>query len=107
MTADVIVLDLEDSVPPMEKMRAREVVRDSIKMVAESGAEVYARVNAWDTGLIKGDLPVPQARTVRVAQRRVNNDADDAPRPLEHLCQPVDQRALVHADTSRSELTFT
>jgi len=56
MTADVIVLDLEDSVPPMEKMRAREVVRDSIKMVAESGAEVYARVNAWDTGLIKGDL---------------------------------------------------
>ena len=56
LTADVIALDLEDSVPPAEKMRAREVVAENIKLVAESGADVYARVNAWDTGLIVGDL---------------------------------------------------
>jgi len=56
LTADVIALDLEDSVPPAEKMKAREVVTENIKLVAESGADVYARVNAWDTGLIVGDL---------------------------------------------------
>jgi len=56
LTADVMVLDLEDSVPPTEKNRAREVVAANIKLVAESGGDVYARVNAWDSGLLKGDL---------------------------------------------------
>ncbi len=56
LTADVMVLDLEDSVPPTEKDRAREVVAENIKVVAESGGDVYARVNAWDSGLLKGDL---------------------------------------------------
>jgi len=56
LTADVMVLDLEDSVPPAEKMRAREIVTENIKLVAESGGDVYSRVNAWDSGLIVGDL---------------------------------------------------
>ncbi|MFQ5710494.1 MAG: HpcH/HpaI aldolase/citrate lyase family protein [Candidatus Geothermarchaeales archaeon] len=54
--ADVIVLDLEDSVPPAEKIKARDMVRDSIPKVAESGADIYVRINDWGTGLTEGDL---------------------------------------------------
>lgn len=56
LPADVIVLDLEDSVPPSEKMAARETVRDAILAVAEGGADVYVRVNAWETGFTEGDV---------------------------------------------------
>ena len=56
LAADAIALDLEDSVPPTEKERAREVVNANLNSVAESGADVYARVNAWDSGLLKEDL---------------------------------------------------
>ena len=56
LTADVIALDVEDSVPPLEKERALEVVTKNIPLVAESGGDVYVRVNAWDTGLLKRDL---------------------------------------------------
>lgn len=58
LTVDVIVLDLEDSVPPSEKVKARDMVRDAISTIAESGADVYVRVNAWNTGLTSGDLEV-------------------------------------------------
>jgi citrate lyase subunit beta/citryl-CoA lyase len=54
--ADVVVLDLEDSVPFAEKAAARALVRDSIASVHESGADVYVRVNSWETGLTDADL---------------------------------------------------
>lgn len=56
LPADVLVLDLEDSVPLAEKETARFMVRDSILNVAKSGAYVYSRVNDWRTGLTEGDL---------------------------------------------------
>lgn len=55
--ADVITLDLEDSVPLAEKEAARVMVRNSLRAVKErSGAEVYVRVNGWLTGLTEKDL---------------------------------------------------
>jgi citrate lyase subunit beta/citryl-CoA lyase len=54
--ADVIVLDLEDSVPPAEKLRGREMTKEAIPKVAESGADIYVRINDWATGLTHGDL---------------------------------------------------
>ena len=55
-TSDLVVLDLEDSVAPTEKQSARDLVRDSLGLVSESGADVYVRINAWDTGLTDDDL---------------------------------------------------
>lgn len=43
--ADAIILDLEDSVPPSEKSRARSLVRDTIPKVARGGAAVFVRIN--------------------------------------------------------------
>lgn len=44
--ADVIVLDLEDSVPVAEKAQARELARRHAPEIAGSGREVHLRVNA-------------------------------------------------------------
>lgn len=54
--ADVLVLDLEDTIPPTEKEEARAMVKESIKKVAEGGSSVYVRVNGWDTPLTEEDL---------------------------------------------------
>jgi citrate lyase subunit beta / citryl-CoA lyase len=43
--ADAIVLDLEDSVPPAEKGRARTVVKGAIPVAARGGADVFVRIN--------------------------------------------------------------
>lgn len=43
--ADAIVLDLEDSVPPQEKGRARPLVKDAIPLAARGGADVFVRIN--------------------------------------------------------------
>jgi citrate lyase subunit beta/citryl-CoA lyase len=56
LNADVLVPDLEDSVPPEEKETARFMVRDSIPIIAESGAYIYVRINDWRSGLTESDL---------------------------------------------------
>ena len=43
--ADAIVLDLEDSVPPGEKVSARTLIPEAIRQVARGGGEVAVRVN--------------------------------------------------------------
>jgi len=43
--ADVVVLDLEDAVPPGEKAAARGLVKDALGRVGRGGADVIVRVN--------------------------------------------------------------
>lgn len=54
--ADVITLDMEDSVPPAEKQAARELVKKYIGQMSANGAEAWVRINAWDTDLTLADL---------------------------------------------------
>jgi citrate lyase subunit beta/citryl-CoA lyase len=54
--ADVIVLDLEDAVPPNEKAAARDTIRASIEALKAAGKTVHVRINHLDTGLTKDDL---------------------------------------------------
>jgi len=54
--ADVITLDLEDSVAPAEKPRAREIVRENLKFAANGGSRVYVRINNWETLMTNDDL---------------------------------------------------
>ena len=53
--ADAITLDLEDSIPPDEKVRAREQAREAIGPVGRGGAEVFVRIN-HPYALAVGDL---------------------------------------------------
>lgn len=56
LTADVIVLDLEDAVPPAEKAQAREIVRRAIPGLKAAGQTVHVRVNPVSSGLTRDDL---------------------------------------------------
>ena len=54
--ADVLVADLEDSVPAAEKTAARELVRELAPSLSSMGQKVMVRVNSLDTGLTDDDL---------------------------------------------------
>ena len=53
--ADVIMVDLEDSVPASEKENARELARQWAPRLARAGRRVMARLNSLDTGLTAGE----------------------------------------------------
>jgi citrate lyase subunit beta/citryl-CoA lyase len=54
--ADVILVDLEDSVPPSEKVNAREMAREWVPRLRREGRRVMLRVNALDTGLTRDEV---------------------------------------------------
>src|SRR3979409_2554111 len=53
--ADALILDLEDSIAPDEKIGARRTVREMLD-ARNPIQKVYIRVNALDTGMTLGDL---------------------------------------------------
>ncbi len=53
--ADIITLDLEDSVPPAEKPKAREITRENLKYAGTGGAPVFVRINNWETEMTNDD----------------------------------------------------
>src|SRR3546814_13825367 len=60
--ADCVILDLEDSIPPAEKERARTLVQDAAAKVSRNGADVMVRNNR------------PIELAVRYEERRVGNE---------------------------------
>ena len=54
--ADVIMADLEDSVPPAEKLNARQTVKDLAPSLSQRGRKVMVRLNSLDTGLTRDEL---------------------------------------------------
>jgi citrate lyase subunit beta/citryl-CoA lyase len=52
---DAVVLDLEDSVPPREKPRARELMPDNIAFLRDAGIPVVVRTNGMTEG-VRDDL---------------------------------------------------
>ncbi|MFQ6077672.1 MAG: HpcH/HpaI aldolase/citrate lyase family protein [Thermodesulfobacteriota bacterium] len=53
--ADIITLDVEDSVPPAEKAKAREMTRENLKFAGSGGSIVYVRINNWETEMTNDD----------------------------------------------------
>ena len=53
--ADALILDLEDSIAPDEKVGARRTVREMLD-ARNPNQKIYIRVNALDTGMTLGDL---------------------------------------------------
>src|SRR5438445_13406662 len=53
--ADALILDLEDSIAPDEKVGARRTVREMLA-ARNPSQKVYIRINALDTGMTLGDL---------------------------------------------------
>ena len=54
--ADLLILDLEDSVPVADKSRARGLVRESLEALAAEGQDRSVRINGFATGFALDDL---------------------------------------------------
>ena len=54
--ADVVMVDLEDSVPPGEKATARDMAKEWVPTLRREGQRVMVRVNSLDTGLTRTEL---------------------------------------------------
>ena len=90
--ADIIMVDLEDSVPPAEKAAARQLAAQWIPQLHQAGRRVMARVNALDTGLTGAELAAlisPQLYGVSVGK---TNSAADL-RQIEGLITPWEHAA--------------
>ena len=56
LNADIICLDLEDSVPIDDKESARQMTIEALKVRAEFKGEVYVRTNPFASGMVQEDL---------------------------------------------------
>jgi citrate lyase subunit beta / citryl-CoA lyase len=55
--ADALILDLEDSVPPDQKVASRAVVRQAIdELGKQAKPRLFVRVNSFPSGLTEGDV---------------------------------------------------
>ena len=53
---DIVMVDLEDSVPPDEKSTARELASKWVDILSNHNQKVMIRVNSLDTGLTKDEI---------------------------------------------------
>lgn len=75
--ADALVMDLEDSVAPRDKLIARQLVRDALAVRPAGGPAIYVRINGLSTGLADGDLAaVVPVRPDGIVLPKSHNGAD-------------------------------
>ncbi len=75
--ADVLILDLEDSVAAADKQEARKITRDFVGANTGAGPELYVRVNDLTTGLTEDDLAaVLLARPAGIMLPKAEGGAD-------------------------------
>jgi citrate lyase subunit beta / citryl-CoA lyase len=77
---DLVVLDLEDAVPPLEKVAARDGLVDAVEAAGGAGTAVAVRVNPVGSDWFDDDLRalpvgvaavvVPKLDTAEAARRR-------------------------------------
>lgn len=58
IACDILTLDLEDSVPPAEKQKGREMIQEYLKSGREKqlSPTLFVRVNNWETQMTNDDL---------------------------------------------------
>ena len=58
IACDILTLDLEDSVPPAEKQKGREMIQEYLKSSREKqlSPTLFVRVNNWETQMTNDDL---------------------------------------------------
>ena len=86
--ADVLILDLEDSVPVSEKAKARPLVKDALQYLTRQGQVCNVRVNGFDTGLTLEDLDgvlCPQIHGIALPKIQTVQDMQALDTLLNHL----------------------
>jgi len=86
--ADVLVLDLEDSVPAQEKVEARAMVRDALPLLKENGQRCSVRINGFASELTLGDLEgiiCPELESVAIPKIETVDEMKQIDTLLTHL----------------------
>ncbi len=86
--ADVICLDVEDSVPPAEKANARVLAGKAVESLPRGPYAVYVRINGFWTGMVEDDLAAvvrPGLDGIVLAKANTAADVEQADRLLASL----------------------
>jgi citrate lyase subunit beta/citryl-CoA lyase len=110
--ADVLCLDLEESVLPEEKARARELVRDAIAQLAQAGRSVQVRLNSIQSEETKADLAAvaqPGLTSVLLAKTQTPQDVRDVDvmlreQELRHAIKPGTIELVVAIESAQALL---
>ena len=94
--ADIIMVDLEDSVPPGEKAAACELATEWVPRLAEAGKQVMVRVNALETGLAAGELATVVSPDLAGISIGKGNTAWDM-QQVDQLLAPLETKAGMEA----------
>ena len=98
--ADIIMVDLEDSVPPGEKVTARDMAREWVPTLRAEGKRVMVRVNSLDTGLTRAELEtVVSPDLYGVSLGKVESVRDI--RTVDGLLSPLESSAGMEAGSLR------
>ena len=90
--ADIIMVDLEDSVPTGEKVAARDMAREWVPTLSAEGKRVMVRVNSLDTGLTRAELETVVCAELRgVSLGKVESVRDI--QTLDALLRPLEAAA--------------
>ena len=77
LQADIVCLDLEDSVPANEKGAARQIIAGAISRRQEYGRQVYVRTNSPESGLVMADLKAAVRKGIDgIVVPKVNDSAE-------------------------------
>jgi citrate lyase subunit beta/citryl-CoA lyase len=101
--ADVLILDLEDSVPDNEKIAARPLVKAALKSLHAQGQTCNVRVNGFATGLTLDDLEAVICPEIsNIAMPKVET-VDDM-KALDTLLTHLEQRHNIEPGTIKTSL---
>ena len=90
--ADIIMVDLEDSVPPAEKVAARDVAAEWVPRLRQAGHRVMVRANGLDTGLTLDELAVVISADLYGVSVGKTESAWDL-QEIERIISPLERRA--------------
>lgn len=103
---DAIILDLEDSVAPPEKLSARFIVRNALRTLDFFGAEPMVRINQGELGMQDLEAVVPQpmhlilipkaetADQIRAVDEKISEISDSCGREEPVFLMPLLESAL-------------
>lgn len=101
--ADVLILDLEDSVPDNEKIAARPLVKAAVKSLHAKGQTCDVRINGFATGLTLDDLEAVICHEINSIVMPKVETLDDI-KALDTLLTHLEQRQQIKPGTIKTSL---
>jgi citrate lyase subunit beta/citryl-CoA lyase len=103
--ADLLILDLEDSVPDDAKAAARPLVQRALQEVSRQGRGGSVRINTWASGLAEDDLRAVACPELSEVSLPKVESADDLLR-LDRLLASVEREHRIEPGTVRTPLVL-